>query len=334
MLVGVSPMHRGSLARRLSRRCAVRSSTPRTASGAAARTPVSMSSKAFATAPTRAGAVFFLPLRPIRGPACVMRSSSPPSRHSPAGGRSPKTACTSTSGLRASATTAERPVMVWFHGGAYSGGTSNEIETDGERLARKGRRCRRHRQSSPQRVWIPLSRAELGSPDLADSGTCRTARSDPGLRSGVRDNAVRIRRRRRQRHDLRALRRRREERHADGDAEGERTVPSGGHARAASRSPRAVERPPPTHALAAARRRSRLDRSQVDQLRTMPMEQLVKVQPCARVSRPGQGWTVAATRSVRSRCAAAIGAHPDDPRQHERRDADADRPRRSVDLSR
>ena len=28
--------------------------------------------------------------------------------------------------------------MVWFHGGAYSSGTSNEIETDGARLSRRG----------------------------------------------------------------------------------------------------------------------------------------------------------------------------------------------------
>lgn len=33
---------------------------------------------------------------------------------------------------------ARRPVMVWFHGGAYSGGTSNEIDTDGASLSRRG----------------------------------------------------------------------------------------------------------------------------------------------------------------------------------------------------
>ena len=33
---------------------------------------------------------------------------------------------------------ARRPVMVWFHGGAYSSGTSNELETDGARLSRRG----------------------------------------------------------------------------------------------------------------------------------------------------------------------------------------------------
>ena len=31
-----------------------------------------------------------------------------------------------------------RPVLVWFHPGGYSGGTSNEIEADGARLSRRG----------------------------------------------------------------------------------------------------------------------------------------------------------------------------------------------------
>ena len=33
---------------------------------------------------------------------------------------------------------AKRPVMVWFHPGAYSSGTSNELEADGARLSRRG----------------------------------------------------------------------------------------------------------------------------------------------------------------------------------------------------
>ena len=32
----------------------------------------------------------------------------------------------------------KRPVMVWFHPGAFSSGTSNETESDGARLSRRG----------------------------------------------------------------------------------------------------------------------------------------------------------------------------------------------------
>ena len=62
-----------------------------------------------------------------------------------------------------------RPVMVWFHGGAYSSGTSNEIETDGERLARKGNVVVvtvNHRLNAFGYLFL----AEFGSPDLIDAG--------------------------------------------------------------------------------------------------------------------------------------------------------------------
>jgi para-nitrobenzyl esterase len=64
---------------------------------------------------------------------------------------------------------ARRPVMVWFHGGAYSSGTSNEIETDGARLSRRGDVVVvtvNHRLNA----FGYLSLAEFGGPDLADSG--------------------------------------------------------------------------------------------------------------------------------------------------------------------
>ena len=64
---------------------------------------------------------------------------------------------------------AKRPVMVWFHGGAYSSGTSNEIETDGARLSRKGDVVVvtvNHRLNAFGYLYL----AELGAPDLADSG--------------------------------------------------------------------------------------------------------------------------------------------------------------------
>jgi len=71
-----------------------------------------------------------------------------------------------TPGLRGRAT---RPVMVWFHGGAYSSGTSNEIETDGARLSRRGDVVVvtvNHRLNAFGYLYL----AEFGGPDLADSG--------------------------------------------------------------------------------------------------------------------------------------------------------------------
>jgi para-nitrobenzyl esterase len=64
---------------------------------------------------------------------------------------------------------ARRPVMVYFHGGAYSGGTSNDVETDGTRLSRRGDVVVvtvNHRLNAFGYLYL----AELGGPDLSDSG--------------------------------------------------------------------------------------------------------------------------------------------------------------------
>ncbi len=64
---------------------------------------------------------------------------------------------------------ASRPVLVWFHGGAYSGGSSNEIDVDGARLATRGDVVVvtvNHRLNA----FGYLSLAELGGPEFADSG--------------------------------------------------------------------------------------------------------------------------------------------------------------------
>lgn len=63
----------------------------------------------------------------------------------------------------------KRPVMVWFHGGAYSGGTSNVPETDGARLSRRGDVVVvtvNHRLNAFGYLYL----AELGGPEFADSG--------------------------------------------------------------------------------------------------------------------------------------------------------------------
>jgi para-nitrobenzyl esterase len=62
-----------------------------------------------------------------------------------------------------------RPVMVWFHPGAYSSGTSNELEADGARLAHRGDVVVitvNHRLNAFGHLYL----AELVGPEYADSG--------------------------------------------------------------------------------------------------------------------------------------------------------------------
>ena len=65
--------------------------------------------------------------------------------------------------------TGKRPVLVWFHPGAYSSGTSNEIETDGGRLSRRGDVVVvtvNHRLNAFGHLFL----AELAGEEFADSG--------------------------------------------------------------------------------------------------------------------------------------------------------------------
>lgn len=81
-----------------------------------------------------------------------------------------------------------RPVMVWFHGGAYSSGTSNEIETDGARLSQRGNVVVvtvNHRLNAFGYLYL----AEFGGPDLADSGNAGMLDLVLAL-EWVRDNIV------------------------------------------------------------------------------------------------------------------------------------------------
>ena len=81
-----------------------------------------------------------------------------------------------------------RPVMVWFHPGAFSSGTSNELEADGMRLARKGDVVVvtvNHRLN----VFGHLYLAELAGPAFADSGNAGMLDLVLALQ-WVRDNAA------------------------------------------------------------------------------------------------------------------------------------------------
>lgn len=63
----------------------------------------------------------------------------------------------------------KRPVMVWFHPGAYSSDTSNTLEADGARLSRRGDVVVvtvNHRLNAFGFLYL----AELGGSDLVDSG--------------------------------------------------------------------------------------------------------------------------------------------------------------------
>jgi para-nitrobenzyl esterase len=88
-----------------------------------------------------------------------------------------------TPGLRGGA----RPVMVWFHPGAFSSGTSNETESDGARLSRRGDVVVvtvNHRLNAFGHLYLP----ELGA-DYADSGNVGILDLVLALR-WVRDNAA------------------------------------------------------------------------------------------------------------------------------------------------
>jgi para-nitrobenzyl esterase len=81
-----------------------------------------------------------------------------------------------------------RPVLVWFHPGAFSSDTSNRIETDGARLARRGNAvvvAVNHRLNAFGYLYL----APFGGADLADSGNAGMLDLVLALR-WVRDNAA------------------------------------------------------------------------------------------------------------------------------------------------
>lgn len=167
----------------------------------------------------------------------------------------------------------KRPVMVWFHGGAYSSGTSNEIETDGARLSHRGDVVVvtvNHRLNA----FGYLHLAEFGGPDLQDAGNAGQLDLILALQ-WVRDHIAEF----------------------GGDA-GNVTIfgHSGGGAKSATlmampaasglfhrvitHSGQQVTASRTSTATANALQLFKalgLERSQVDALRTLPMDQLVKV---------------------------------------------------------
>jgi para-nitrobenzyl esterase len=85
---------------------------------------------------------------------------------------------------------AKRPVMVWYHGGAFSYGSSNQPRTDGTNLARRGDVVV---VTVNQRLNIlaHLDLSEMGGAEFAASGNAGTLDMVAAL-EWVRDNAARF----------------------------------------------------------------------------------------------------------------------------------------------
>ena len=177
------------------------------------------------------------------------------------------------SGRPACATTRSARSWSGFTAARISSGTSNEIETDGARLSRRGDVVVvtvNHRLNA----FGYLHLAEFDGA-LADSGNAGQLDLILAL-EWVRDNIAEFGGNAAQRHDLRPFGRRREVRDADGDAESAPACFIASSRKADSRSPRAGSKP----RIAMPRRWSTRWASiaaTIAQLRTLPMEQIVKV---------------------------------------------------------
>ena len=197
--------------RRWAQIAAGRFSKPRTVSGAAALTPASTSSRAFATAPTRAGAAFFRPSRPT--PWTGVRDAlefGPVAPQPSTGGRADERRLPASQRLDA------RPARQReaSRHGLVPRRRVFERHQQRDRNRRRasqpqGRRRRRHRQPSTERVRLSASRrVRIGRSDRFRQR--RPARSDSRARMGARQHRG-VRRRSRQRDDLRPLGWRRED---------------------------------------------------------------------------------------------------------------------------
>ena len=208
-----------------------RSSTTAPASGAAASTTASTSSRASATAPTRPRAASCRRWRPSRGPACATRIEFGPIAPQP--------------GMRG------RPMSEdCLHLNVWTPGLRDNAQASGDGVVPRRRLLERHQQrdrnrrraaqpraatswSSPSTIGSTRSAISISpssaAPDARRLRQRRHARPGAGAAVGARQHRG-VRRRRRQRHDLRPVGRRREVRHADGDAGGARAVPPRHHA--------------------------------------------------------------------------------------------------------
>ena len=103
---------------------------------------------------------------------------------------------------------AKRPVMVWYHGGGLAYGSANTHAARRHQSRRRARRRGRHRQPPPQHPRLSASR-RAGRAGVRAVRQCRRARHAGVARMGARQHRA-LRRRSRQRDDLRPIGRRRQ----------------------------------------------------------------------------------------------------------------------------
>ena len=145
-----------------------------------------------------------------------------------------------------------RPVMVWFHGGAWVIGAGSETAYDGAALARRGDARHRHRQLQARSVRLP-ARQGAGTRQHRQRGV---ARPDRRPRMGARRGRG-VRRRSRQRHRVRQFRGLGQHRlHAD-DAARARPLSQGDPAKRRAQSAAPAARRARDHAPDAAADRHR-----------------------------------------------------------------------------
>ena len=120
----------------------------------------------------------------------------------------------------------KRPVMVWLHGGGFSAGSGQELESLRRREHRPPRRCRARQPESPaEHLWIPQPvQVRRRIRKLRECGHAGSG----GCRSNGFATTSQFRRRPGQCDDLRSVRRRKQGQHADGHARRERPLPQSG----------------------------------------------------------------------------------------------------------
>ena len=119
-----------------------------------------------------------------------------------------------------------RPVMVWLHGGGFSGGSGNWLLYDGTNLARKEDVVVVSRDAPPEPVRLPAPGRSRRRREVGATSSNVGMQDIVAALGWVKENIAAFGGNPEQRDRVRPVRRRRQGDDADGDAVGEGTLPS------------------------------------------------------------------------------------------------------------